>query len=108
MGKFAVLTQLLKTGRLALRLLKDRRVPLYAKVVPVLAILYTLSPLDFVPDVLPVLGQLDDIAILAAGFELFIKLCPEDVVAEHESALGRRPPRTVEGVARPVDRPYSS
>ena len=104
MGKFAVLTKLLKPGRLALRLLKDNRVPLYAKVVPVLAILYTLSPLDFVPDVIPILGQLDDVAILAAGLELFIKLCPEDVVAEHEAALGQRPPRTVEGVARPVDR----
>jgi uncharacterized membrane protein YkvA (DUF1232 family) len=98
------LKQLLKTGRLALCLMRDRRVPAYAKIVPILAILYALSPLDFVPDVFPVLGQLDDIAILAAGLQLFLKLCPDDIVAEHEAAVGKRPGRRIiEGVARRVE-----
>ena len=50
MGRFAVFSTLLTTGRLALRLLRDRRVPLYAKAVPLLALLYAVSPLDFVPE----------------------------------------------------------
>jgi uncharacterized membrane protein YkvA (DUF1232 family) len=104
MGRFAVFSTLLTTGRLALRLLRDRRVPLYAKAVPLLALLYAVSPLDFVPDLIPVLGQLDDAAVLMAGLEFFIKLCPGDVVDEHREALGQRPTRTVEGRARPVNR----
>ena len=104
MGKFVALSRLLKTGRLALRLLRDNRVPPHAKVVPILAVLYMLSPIDILPDLFPVLGQLDDVAILAAGLQLFIKLCPDEVVDEHEAALNRRPPRTVEGYARPVQR----
>ena len=104
MGKFVALSKLLKMGRLALRLLRDSRVPLHAKVVPILAVLYMLSPLDFVPDLIPGLGQLDDVAILAAGLQLFIKLCPDEIVDEHEAELNRRPTRTVEGYARPVQR----
>jgi uncharacterized membrane protein YkvA (DUF1232 family) len=105
MGKFVALSKLLKMGRLALRLLRDSRVPPYVKVVPILAVLYLISPIDILPDIFPVLGQLDDVAILAAGLQLFIKLCPDEVVEEHEASLDRRPPRTVEGFARPVQRP---
>ena len=104
MGRFLALSKLLKMGRLALRLLRDSRVPPHAKVVPILAVLYLISPIDILPDIFPVLGQLDDVAVLAAGLQLFIKLCPDDVVEEHESALDRRPPRTIEGHARPVER----
>lgn len=104
MGRFAMLTTLLKTGRLALRLFRDPRVPLYAKAVPILALIYAASPLDLVPDLIPVLGQLDDVAVLAAGLEFFIKLCPQDVVEEHRAALGHEPTRTVEGQSRAVGR----
>ena len=102
MTKLFALTRLLKTGRLALRLLRDGRVPLYAKLVMAAAVFYALSPLDFVPDFIPVLGQLDDVAVLALGLQAFIKLCPDEVVEEHETALGQRSSRTVEGSARPV------
>lgn len=104
MARFAALTAFFRTGRLALRLVRDPRVPLYAKAVPALALLYALSPLDFVPDLIPIVGQLDDLAVLLAGLELFIKLCPDDVVDEHRAGLGQRPPRTVEGYARPIGR----
>lgn len=104
MGKLFAFTKLLKTGRVALRLMKDRRVPLHAKLVMVGAVVYALSPLDFIPDFIPILGQLDDVAVLAAGLSLFIRLCPPEVVEEHEVELGRRSPErpTYEGVARPV------
>ena len=46
------------------------------KALPVLAAVYVVSPLDFVPDVIPVLGQLDDLGILLIAIEAFLKLCP--------------------------------
>jgi uncharacterized membrane protein YkvA (DUF1232 family) len=93
---------LFKSGRLALGLARDRRVPIHAKAVLGLAVLYALSPLDFVPDWLPVLGQLDDAAVLAAGLAMFVRLCPPEVVEEHEIRLGQRSGQIVEGRARPV------
>ena len=103
MGRLLALRGLLKTGRLAWNLVRDARVPLYAKLVLGLGVLYALSPLDFLPDFIPVLGQLDDVAALAAGLTLFIRLCQPDVVEEHEVTLGHRPRVTVEGRARPVE-----
>ena len=78
--------------RLAWRLMREPRVPLFAKVVPVLAVLYVLSPLDFIPDVVPVLGQLDDLGILILSMKLFLRLCPTSVAAFHGDAIasGRR------------------
>ena len=85
----------------ALRLVRDNRVPLYAKIVPALALVYVISPLDFVPDWIPALGQMDDLAVLAAGLTLFLRLCPPEIVEEHEVGLGLRPRNTIEGYARP-------
>lgn len=93
---FKTLRTLFRNGRLALRLVRDQRVPLYAKAALGLTVLYVLVPIDIVPDWLPVVGQLDDLALLAGGLALFIRLCPPAVVAEHEAALGR-PPRPSSG-----------
>ena len=78
--------------RLAVRLLRDPAVPLLLKVVPLVAGLYVLVPFDLVPDLLPVLGQLDDLAVLAMATEAFIGWCPERLVAYHRAAMadGRR------------------
>lgn len=78
--------------RLAWRLMREPRVPLFAKVVPALAVLYVLSPLDFIPDVLPVLGQMDDLGILILSVKLFLRLCPQSVTSFHGDAIasGRR------------------
>lgn len=102
MGRLLALRGLFKTGRLALRLLKDSRVPLYAKAVLGLAVLYAISPLDFLPDWIPIAGQLDDVAVLVAGLSLFVRICPPALVEEHETQLGHRPRVTYEGQARPV------
>lgn len=56
----------LRELRLLRRLLLDERVPLWQKAIPVAAALYLVSPLDLIPDVLPVIGQLDDLAVLLA------------------------------------------
>ncbi len=74
--------------RLAWRLWWDRRVPAGAKLVPVLAVIYLLSPVDFVPDWLLGLGQLDDLGALVLGVRLFVHLAPPEIVAQHLEAMG--------------------
>lgn len=87
-----VLAELVRNARLVWRLLKDPRVPLPTKlIVPGVVGLYVLSPIDALPDVLLILGQLDDIAVLLAGAALFIELCPRDVVEEHRALLAGTP-----------------
>ena len=77
--------------RLAWRLLLDRRVPLWTKVVPPVALAYVLSPIDILPDIPPMgLNQLDDIAVVLLGIKLFIELAPPEVVREHLRELGAR------------------
>ena len=66
--------------RLAWYLFRSSEVPIYLKVLPALAIVYVLFPWDFIPDVLPVIGQLDDLTALIVGAKVFIELAPQDVV----------------------------
>jgi len=77
--------------RLAWRLFWDQRVPMWTKLIPSAAMVYVLSPVDFIPAaVVPGLGQLDDLAVLLLGVKLFIELAPPDVMREHLRALGAR------------------
>lgn len=77
----------LREMKLLRRLLLDERVPLWQKAIPVAAALYLVSPLDLVPDFLPVLGQLDDLAVLLAGLRLFRSLAPPALIEEHLAAI---------------------
>ena len=90
--KPGVLSALLTHARLAARLLREPRVPLLAKVVPVLAAIYLVSPIDAIPDLIPVLGQLDDVGFVVFALEMFVRLCPAAAVAFHRAAVlgGRR------------------
>lgn len=72
------------------RLLKDPRVPAWAKAIPILAVLYVFSPVDFIPDFVLGLGQLDDIGILLASMRLFETVSPNHVVREHRGQLERQ------------------
>ncbi len=56
--------------------------PWYAKLVIALTVAYALSPIDLIPDFLPVIGYLDDLIIVPAGVSLSIRLIPEEVMAE--------------------------
>jgi uncharacterized membrane protein YkvA (DUF1232 family) len=87
-----MLRTLVSHVRVTLRLLREPRVPLLLKLIPVLAAGYVISPLDFVPDVLPVVGQLDDLGIIFVALEGFLRLAPADAVDFHRSAVaeGRR------------------
>jgi len=76
------LVQAIRTLQLAFRLFASRRVPGWVKLVPIAALAYLIFPLDFVPDMLPGLGQVDDLTALLIGLWAFIQLCPQDVVRE--------------------------
>ncbi|MDD5615193.1 MAG: YkvA family protein [Candidatus Methanoperedens sp.] len=76
--------QRLKTDTYALFLsYKDPRVPWYAKIIIAATVGYALSPIDLIPDFIPVLGQLDDLIIVPAGISLALKLMPKDVLDEY-------------------------
>ncbi len=84
---FGALGQFVRTIRLVLRLMQDPRVPLFPKLIIPAAIIYVLSPIDLLPDLILGLGQVDDIAILILGVRFFIEMCPPDIVEEHLHAL---------------------
>ncbi len=104
--RYRVLRSAWKDARLVWRLFQDTRVPLWMKVVfPLAGTIYLLSPLDFLPDVIPFLGEVDDVMVLLLLMRLFISLSPEDVV---EDVLGRMSGKqaskqVVEGSYRIVD-----
>ena len=58
---------------------RDPRVPWVAKVVVVFVVAYALSPIDLIPDFIPVLGYLDDLLLLPLGIAIAIRLIPGDV-----------------------------
>ena len=61
---------------------KDTRVPLLAKIIIGLVLAYALSPIDLIPDFIPVIGYLDDLVLLPLGIWLVIRLVPRDVWRE--------------------------
>ena len=69
-------------ARLYWRLFRDRRVPILPKALLVLTLVYVVSPLDLVPDFVPVIGEMDDVVVVLAGLWLFVRLCPPEVVRE--------------------------
>jgi len=68
---------------------RDARVPWYAKVIAAAVAAYALSPIDLIPDFVPILGYLDDLVIVPLGIMLAIKLIPPNVMAEHRAAAVR-------------------
>ena len=82
-GRFLqVLLHLPNFARLYWRLFRDRRVPILPKALLVLTLVYVASPLDVIPDFIPVIGEMDDIVVLLSGLWLFVRLCPPEVVRE--------------------------
>ena len=64
----------------------DPRVPWYAKVAAVAVAAYALSPIDLIPDFIPVLGYLDDLVIVPLGILLAVKVVPADLTEEFRTA----------------------
>lgn len=71
--------------KLVIRLMGDRRVSPFLKLIPIGTVAYL-----FIPDL--VIGPFDDAAIIGLGIYLFVELCPPDIVEEHRAALSRTLP----------------
>ena len=65
---------------------RDPRVPWHAKAVALFVTAYAFSPIDLIPDFVPVLGYLDDLIIVPIGLWLAIRLIPPDILEEHRAA----------------------
>jgi uncharacterized membrane protein YkvA (DUF1232 family) len=78
---------------------RDPRVAWYAKALAVIVAGYALSPIDLIPDFIPVLGYLDDVILVPLGILLAIRLIPPAILAEHRSAAARAEARPVSAVA---------
>lgn len=80
-GNRGVVGDLVNQMRLTWRLVRDPRVNSVYKILPIGAIVYLISPLDFA------IPLLDDVAVLWLGNSLFMELCPPNVVEEHRAAI---------------------
>ena len=77
---------------------RDPRTPLAAKLVAGAVAAYALSPIDLIPDFIPVLGLLDDVLLVPAGIWLAVRLIPADLLAELRAAAhSRDKPRSLAG-----------
>lgn len=64
---------------------RDPRVPWYAKAIAVVVAAYAFSPIDLIPDFIPIIGYLDDVILLPLGILLVIKLIPPEIMVEYRS-----------------------
>ena len=79
---------------------RDSRVPTLAKVVAAVVAAYALSPVDLIPDFVPILGYLDDLVIVPLGIVLAVKLIPEQVMQDlRAKARGQQKPTSTAGLA---------
>jgi uncharacterized membrane protein YkvA (DUF1232 family) len=75
--------------RLVWALLRDGRVPAQQKLILAGIAAYLFLPVDLIPDFVPVLGQLDDFAVVLLGLDLFIRGAPSAVVDEHMAKIAQ-------------------
>lgn len=78
---------------------RDPRTPWYAKALALGIAAYALSPIDLIPDFIPVLGYLDEAILLPLAILLAVRLVPPDLMAEHRAAAVRAEGRSVSRVA---------
>lgn len=79
---------------------RDPRVPWYAKATAGAVAAYALSPVDLIPDFIPIIGYLDDLLIVPVGIMLAVKLVPADLMQEfREQAMRREKPVSKAGLA---------
>lgn len=84
----------LKGELLALSLAaRDPRTPWPARLLALLVLAYALSPLDLIPDFIPVLGQLDDLLLVPAGLWLALRLIPPPILADARAQAAAQPAR---------------
>lgn len=81
---------------------RDPRVPWHVKVLALGVAGYALSPIDLIPDFVPVLGYLDDLVIVPLGVLVIVKLIPPPIMAEHRAAASVAAEKPVSRIAAAV------
>jgi uncharacterized membrane protein YkvA (DUF1232 family) len=81
---------------------RDPRVPWYAKALALCVAGYALSPIDLIPDFIPVIGYLDDLVIVPLGILAVVKLIPPEIMAEHRATAAAASERPISRVAAVV------
>jgi uncharacterized membrane protein YkvA (DUF1232 family) len=81
---------------------RDPRVPWYARALAIAVAAYALSPIDLIPDFIPVLGYLDDLILIPLGLWAVLRLIPADVLAEYRVIADARATRPVSRAAAAV------
>jgi uncharacterized membrane protein YkvA (DUF1232 family) len=81
---------LIQQAKLAYNLIMDPRVHPVTKLIPLAALGYLVLPIDLAPDLIPLLGQLDDAAVLMFGLRMFFEFAPPAVVEEHLKRLAEK------------------
>lgn len=79
--------------------MRDPRTPLVAKLLAIVVIAYALSPIDLIPDFIPILGYLDDLLLLPLGILAVRALIPADLMAEFRGRAADMPPLSSNGIA---------
>jgi uncharacterized membrane protein YkvA (DUF1232 family) len=74
---------------------RDPRCPWQARALGLFVTAYALSPIDLIPDFIPVLGLLDDALLIPLGLWLFVRMLPPDLLAEHRAAAAAAAERPV-------------
>lgn len=87
-----MLAEIVRQGRLVWQLLLDSRVPVGVKSIPLFVLLYLISPIDMLPDPILGLGQLDDLAVILLGLNLFIRMSPSWIVQQYRDMMGAAGP----------------
>jgi uncharacterized membrane protein YkvA (DUF1232 family) len=87
-------------ARLVWSLARDDRVPKRQKLLLGAIAAYLAMPIDLIPDFIPVIGQLDDLAVLIFGLDLFIKVAPKEVVDEHIARIAKDDDQLLEDLGR--------
>jgi uncharacterized membrane protein YkvA (DUF1232 family) len=77
------------------RAARDPRVPWYAKALAICVACYALSPIDLIPDFVPILGYVDDVIIVPLGILIVVKLIPPEIMAEHRASAAAAQDRPV-------------
>ena len=102
--------RLIKFARLVWRLTFDKRVSIFLRALVPLAILYAVSPLDLIPDRVPILGRFDDLFVLGLALLILTKGAPPWIVDQHmdrvkesERPEDKDPEKVVDGSSRLID-----
>ncbi len=76
----------MRTVRVSWRLLRDPSVPVWPKLIPLAAVGYVILPVDLIPDLAPLVGQADDVAVVLLALRLFIRCCPTEAVRRYDDS----------------------